>query len=363
MRVDTTVVETNIHHPTDSTLLGDGVRVLTRTMKKITDIAGAVGTRLRDRSRGVKLRLLEIGRIARAKGPLNHERLKQGYRRLLDPTSRVVGQAKRFSAEISSGVKRSRNILKQLHCRGSARSWKRCCSLVRQVMRQTRQRIFHGNTRAEGKLLSLFEPSTEIIRKGKAGKPNEFGKVAKLQEAENQIVVDYQVYDRRPGDSDLLISSIESHQALLARVPRLVAADAGFYSAGMRRPQKPWASSASVFPIARPRARNADASRKSAGSAMARNGGPDPKAVSVWSSADMALIVADTGASTECSVGSASASSPTTSSTSGALWKSAAPKSYPPPHLVGPAGLPAGFALSAIIDHNAANINFAPGSS
>lgn len=67
MRVDTTVVETNIHYPTDSTLLGDGARVLTRTMKKITKIVGAVGTKLRDRSRSVKLRLLEIGRIARTK--------------------------------------------------------------------------------------------------------------------------------------------------------------------------------------------------------------------------------------------------------------------------------------------------------
>src|ERR1700676_1917615 len=86
MRVDTTVVETNIHHPTDSTLLGDGVRVLTRTMKKITDIAGAAGTRLRDRSRSVKLRLFEIARIARAKGPLNRDRLQQRYRRLLNTT-------------------------------------------------------------------------------------------------------------------------------------------------------------------------------------------------------------------------------------------------------------------------------------
>jgi len=60
MRVDTTVVETDIHHPTDSTLMGDGVRVLTRIMRKITQIAGAVGTKLRDRSRSVKLRLLEI---------------------------------------------------------------------------------------------------------------------------------------------------------------------------------------------------------------------------------------------------------------------------------------------------------------
>ena len=74
MRVDTTVVETDIHHPTDSTLLGDGVRVLTRIMRKITTIAGAVGTKLRDRSRSVKLRLLEIGRVARAKGPINQDK-------------------------------------------------------------------------------------------------------------------------------------------------------------------------------------------------------------------------------------------------------------------------------------------------
>jgi IS5 family transposase len=70
-------------------------------MRKITQVAGAVGTKLRDRNRSVKLRLLEIGRVARAKGPLNQNKLKQRYARLLDTTSRVVGQAKRFSEEIS----------------------------------------------------------------------------------------------------------------------------------------------------------------------------------------------------------------------------------------------------------------------
>jgi transposase, IS5 family len=231
MRVDTTVVETNIHHPTDSTLLGDGVRVLIRTMKKITEIAGVVGTKLRDRSRSVKLRLLEISRIARAKGPLNHERLRESYRKLLNSTSRVVGQAHRFSAEIAEGAKRVRGISKQLALKGLRQELEAMLPLVRQVMRQTRERILRGNTRAEGKLLSVFEPSTEVIRKGKAGKPNEFGKMVKLQEAENQIMVDYEVYDRRPSDSDLLIPAIETHQAKLGRTPRLVAADAGFYSA------------------------------------------------------------------------------------------------------------------------------------
>ena len=231
MRVDTTVVETDIHHPTDSTLLGDGVRVLTRIMRKITNIAGKVGTNLRDRSRSVKLRLLEIGRVARAKGPLNQDKLKQRYSRLLDTTSRVVGQAKRFSTEIAQGVKRSLNVLKQLALEGLRHELDEMTSRVKQVMKQTRARIFRGNTRSDDKLLSLFEPSTEVIRKGKAGKPNEFGKMVKVQEAENQIITDYEVYARRPVDSDLLVASIEAHQLLLGRAPRLVAADAAFYSA------------------------------------------------------------------------------------------------------------------------------------
>ncbi len=231
MRLDTTVVETNIHHPTDSTLLGDGVRVLTRAMRKITAIAGAAGAVLRDRSRSVKFRLLEIARTARTRGPINHDKLRHGYRRLLDATSRVAGQATRFSREIDNGVKQAADVVRQLALEGLRRELDRMVPLVRQVIRQTRERILRGNTRAEGKILSLFEPSTEIIRKGKPGRPNEFGNMVKLQEAENQIIVDYEVYQRRSSDADLLITAIERHHAKLGRVPRLVAGDAGFYSA------------------------------------------------------------------------------------------------------------------------------------
>ena len=194
-------------------------------------MAGTVGTKLHDRTRSVKLRLLEIGRVARAKGPINQDKLEQRYRQLLDTTSRVVGQARRFSEEIAQGMKGSANALKQLVLEGLRQELDEMTSRVRQVMKQTRARIFRGNTRSEEKLLSLFEPSTEVIRKGKAGKPNEFGKMVKLQEAENQIITDYEVYARRPHDSDLLIAAIETHQALLGRTPRLVAADAAFYSA------------------------------------------------------------------------------------------------------------------------------------
>src|ERR1039457_1565884 len=107
MRIDTTVVETNIHYPTDSSLLGDGVRVLTRAMKRIAAIVGDAGGKLRDRSRSVKYRILEIGRAARSKGGAGKERVQQGYGKLLESVSRVVGQAKLFSREIATGVKTS----------------------------------------------------------------------------------------------------------------------------------------------------------------------------------------------------------------------------------------------------------------
>ena len=87
--------------------MGDGVRVLTRTMRKIAKLTGQAGAKLRDRSRGVGLRLLEIARAARGKAPPSQARMKLAYGRLLNATGRVVGQAKRFSREIATGVKYS----------------------------------------------------------------------------------------------------------------------------------------------------------------------------------------------------------------------------------------------------------------
>jgi IS5 family transposase len=171
MRVDTIVVETNIHYPTDSSLLGDGVRVLTRTMQKITKLVGAAGAKLRDRSRSVKHRLLEIGRTVRGKAMPNQERLQRSYGRLLDATGRVVGQAKRFSREIAAGVKRCTEIVERAMLQGLCQTLDAMISRVRQVMQQTKARIFGGDKRSPDKLVSLFEPSTEVIRKGKAGKP------------------------------------------------------------------------------------------------------------------------------------------------------------------------------------------------
>jgi len=231
MRVDTTVVETNIHYPTDSGLLGDGVRVLTRLMKKVTEIAGQVGTKLRDRRRSMQRRLVEIGRATRSKGPAAQDRVKTIYGKLLEVAGRVVGQAKKFSAEIGQGMKQAADVLQQAKLEGLRNQLNTFLARVRQVIRQTKARVLGGNTRAEGKLVSIFEPDTEIIRKGKTSKPTEFGKLVMLQEAENQIIIAYEVYEQRPNDKDLLVPAVQTHEQRLDRTPDLVAGDAGFYSA------------------------------------------------------------------------------------------------------------------------------------
>ncbi len=89
---------------------------------------------------------------------------------------------------------------------------------VEQVRRQTKQRVFGGDTHAPDKLLSVFEPTTEVIRKGKAGKPNEFGKLLKVQEAENQIVTAYEVYEKRPDDRELLIAAVQDHERAMEQM-------------------------------------------------------------------------------------------------------------------------------------------------
>jgi IS5 family transposase len=281
MRLDTTVVETDIHYPTDSTLLGDGVRVLTRLMKKVAAVAGKVGTQMRDRSRAAKLKVLAIARASRNKTEQGRQKMKDAYLQLLEITSRVVGQAKRFSDEIAKRVKRGnlsvmRNAKKQLG---------EMIPRVQQVLRQTRERVLRGNTQADGKLLSIFETHTEVIRKGKANKPNEFGKLVLIQEAENQIITHYQVCEQRPADSTLLDGCLQQHIEQFGRAPESLAADPGFFSAANESKAEQMGSNGCRFRVMTPRALPGSCGRSGVGSRSFRNGGQAVKAVSVFSNA------------------------------------------------------------------------------
>jgi IS5 family transposase len=225
LRVDTTVVESNIHYPTDSGLLNDGARVLTRMMKKIDQKTGGLKKKIRDRKRSVTKRVIAIAHALRHKGPAGEEQRKREYRELLHVTRQILGDARKVLAEVEGLPRRRRTLV-----RGLCEHLLTMADRVRSVVRQTKARIFGGFTKLPDKIVSLFEPHTEIIRKGKAGKPNEFGNLVQLQEAENQIITHYEVYEERPADQRLLIPAVEIHQRKLGRAPRLVAADAGYYS-------------------------------------------------------------------------------------------------------------------------------------
>jgi IS5 family transposase len=225
MRVDTTVVETNIHYPTDSGLLNDGARTLTRTMKKIESKTGGLKKKVRDRMRSVTRRVIAIGHALRHKGVEGELKRKREYRQLVRLTRQILNDSRRVLGEVANlPAPRRRQV------QGLCERLQSMSDRVRQVVRQTRARVFGGITQLPGKLVSLFEPQTEIIRKGKAGKPNEFGKLVQVQEAENQIITHYEMYDKRPSDQHLLLPAVEAHQRKFGRAPRLIAADAGYYS-------------------------------------------------------------------------------------------------------------------------------------
>ena len=231
MRLDTTVTETNIHYQTDSSLLWDGVRVLARTMKRVVEVGGKTVERVRDRMKSVGRRVMEIARISRSKAQnQGKEKLQNGYQRLLNTTGQVVAQAKRVVEQTQKRVRKSRgNAARRL--KALRAELERMIPLVQQVMRQTKARVFHNDLHVPEKLVSVFETATEIIRKGKSAKPTEFGRLVKIQEAENQIITDYEVCEKRPADAALLIQSLEAHRQKLGCVPNMLAGDAAFFSA------------------------------------------------------------------------------------------------------------------------------------
>ena len=233
-RVDTTVVETNIHYPTDSRLLQDGVRVLTRAFKRIEATTGEVGGKLRNRLRATTHRVLEIARAARSRAGHGRERLEQGYQRLLSIVRSTVRDAQQVCDELGSGARSTSKQVAKIVTSSQA-ELEQFIPLVGRVIAQTQARIFHNDTHYADKVFSLFAPHTEAIRKGKAAKPTEFGKLLRVQEAEHQIIVDYQVYDQRPEDQSLVVPAIEAHLRIFDRPPRLLAADRGFWSAANKR--------------------------------------------------------------------------------------------------------------------------------
>jgi Transposase domain (DUF772)/Transposase DDE domain len=225
-RIDTTVVETNVHYPTDSSLLQDGIRVLTRTLQRASLALG--DRRVRDRRRSVGRRVLIIGRQARS--PETRDALVHSYRRLMATTRAVMRDAttmvRRISQRIRTASRAAATTLIQARQR-----LQQMQPLVTRVLTQTRVRLLGGDPHVPDKVLSVFEPHTEAIRKGKIAKPTEFGKLVTIQESEHQIITAYAIHAARPADMTLWTPALDRHIAIFRRAPHVAAADRGFASA------------------------------------------------------------------------------------------------------------------------------------
>ena len=229
LRTDTTAVETNIHHPSDSSLLADSLRVLTRSLQTISQSCQQGGGRVVDHARAAKYRLLEIARAARLLNEAGQQRLKKSYGRLLRLTRAVTSQARAVLARLSSGELSARPdaVLRVLREQSSLRHY---LPLVERVLAQTQARVFQAQSHYPEKLLSLFEPHSVVIRKGKPHKPNEFGRLVRIDEVENGIVSGYEVAAGNRADQQQWAPALEHHVALFGRAPRLAAADRGYWS-------------------------------------------------------------------------------------------------------------------------------------
>ena len=229
LRTDTTAVETNIHHPSDSSLLADSLRVLTRSLQTISQSCQQGGGKVVDHARATKYRLLEIARAARLLNEAGQQRLKKSYGRLLRLTRAVTSQARAVLARLSSGELSARPdaVLRVLREQSSLRHY---LPLVERVIAQTQARVFQAQSHYPEKLLSLFEPHSVVIRKGKPHKPNEFGRLVRIDEVENGIVSGYEVAAGNRADQQQWAPALEHHVALFGRAPRLAAADRGYWS-------------------------------------------------------------------------------------------------------------------------------------
>jgi len=227
LRIDGTVVETNIHYPVDSTLLADGVRVVTRLLRRAGTVlqgGAAVGKRTLDTLRQhAHQRMLDILQAARQRGDAAEAAMKTAYQDLTDLTQHVVEQANQ-----------TRQVLAQQPTASAHRLVAQLTTFlprVQQVIDQTTRRVLKGQSvPASQKLVSVFEPHTAIIRKGKPGHDVEFGRAIWLDEVEGGIVTRFAVLEGNPPDADQLQPSLDHHQAVFDRPPSLLAGDRKVFS-------------------------------------------------------------------------------------------------------------------------------------
>jgi len=233
LRVDTTVVETNIHYPTDATLLWDGVRTITRLVQEVHKILpqGVKGFTIRTRS--ARRRMQEIQRMSASQRVHQQE---PKYRELLRITEQVIKNAREALKQAKRAQTRRRapvlDVLDRAKIDQLSKQIGDYCGLTDRVMDQTRRRVIEGEqVPAEEKVYSIFEPHTDIVKRGKERKPVEFGHKVFLAESAHGLITDYQVLDGNPSDTTQVKPALERHQKTFSHPPESLNTDRGFSSA------------------------------------------------------------------------------------------------------------------------------------
>ena len=226
LRLDSTVVATNIHYPVDSTLLADGVRVLTRTIQRakpiLDETVERARTLFRNRTRSVRRVTKQLIDAARRRSEQATQEVKDCYEQLLALTKQVVAQAEQVQEHLQTQLERQTDRARE----GLVDTLQTFVPRIKQVIDQTTRRVIQGESVPAGeKLVSIFEPHTAIIRKGKAGKPTEFGRVLWLGESEGGIITQARILEGNPDDAAQFVPSLDQHTEQFGRPPTLVAGD------------------------------------------------------------------------------------------------------------------------------------------
>lgn len=230
LRIDTTAVETNIHWPTDSSLCWDTYRTLGRLIERVREVDPAVVGDRRVLLKKVKRLQQKIARKA-SKHPGAAEALKPAYIKLFQLMENIL----QWSGEIAESL--APRIAKHRYGPMVGAAMEACLNdlirfetLGQRVLDQARRRIIHGESVPnEEKLFSIFEPHTELLKRGKAGKPIEFGHMIQIQQVQAKFITDYQVFETKPVEYTLLNASIKRHKELFGEYPDELSADKGYY--------------------------------------------------------------------------------------------------------------------------------------
>jgi IS5 family transposase len=226
LRVDTTVVETDIHHPTDGTLLWDSARVITRLVGKLDALLPEGVQGFTNRSRSARRRMQEIQRMT----PKQRQKyLVPKYRKLLRITEQVVGNARKVVEKAGQVV--CFDLMIGIAIKALCKEISYYCNLGNCVIDQARRRVIEGEqVPNEQKLFSIFEPHTDLIKRGKILKPVEFGHKVFIAESAKGLITQYRVLDGNPTDEAHVAFSLKRHKETFGDAPRIYSADRGFFS-------------------------------------------------------------------------------------------------------------------------------------